>query len=37
MPSEYIITVGVMVENRSAAFLISASGIPVIAAAFSNV
>ena len=37
MPSAYIITVGVMLEKSSAAFLMSATGIPVIAEAFSNV
>ena len=37
MPSAYIITVGVMLEKSSAAFLMSATGMPVIAEAFSNV
>ena len=37
MPSAYIMTVGVIVEKSSAAFWISATGMPVIADAFSIV
>ena len=37
IPSAYIMTVGECEEKISAAFLMSATGIPVIADAFSNV